>query len=352
MKLSNISRNTKASFTGALQPLVDLLSRSERQPGRLSGQEVVVPEQDAKVIIALDSEDNIHLLISSHDFADTRLEKIGLRGLKVDFREWSVAGMPTQNYLDLSCATGSLPAFKRPFLKFSEDVVHELSQEPGTPGDAVYRTCMRWQRFWTTEIQSDISREWLYGIYGEILFLNELIKRFGPGVVQRWEGPLGSDHDFQVNTNLAVEVKTSSKVPFVIHCNIRQLDTDLFDKLFLLCYRLTISDAGLSLPDLVKVTENLLGNENVMLDKFYERLAAAGYQRQLESSYSQHLFDASAPAVFPINETFPRITERSFTTAPDHRIDGIRYTLTLAGLEKLEIDDVIDDLTYFKTHEN
>jgi hypothetical protein len=351
MKPSNTYPNTNPSFTGVLQPLVDLLAHNERQSGRLSGQEVVVPGQEAKVIIALDSEDNIHLLISSSDSADTRLERIDLHGLKVDFREWSVAGMPTQNYLDLSCATGSMPAFRRPFLKFSEDVVYELSQKSGTPSDAVYRTCIRWQRFWSAEVQPDISREWLYGIYGEILFLNELIRRFGSGVVQRWEGPLGSDHDFQVGTNLAVEVKASSEIPFVIHCNIRQLDAALFDKLFLLCYRLTISDSGLSLPDLVKETENLLGNEDGMLDKFYERLAASGYQRQLESGYSEYLFDASAPVVFPVNETFPGITERSFVTSPDHRINNIRYTLTLAGLEEFAIDDVVDDLIHLKKYE-
>lgn len=348
MKPSNTSPNTNASFTGVLQPLVALLARNERKPGGLSGQEVIVPEQDAKVIIALDSEANIHLLISSPDSADARLEKIGLRGLKVDFREWAVAGMPTQNYLDLSCLTGSLPAFQRPFLKFSEDVIYELAQKNGTASDAVYRTCVRWQHFWSADVQPDISKEWLYGIYGEILFLNELIRRFGPGVIQRWEGPLGSDHDFQVGTNLAVEVKTSSEVPFVIHCNIRQLDTDLFDKLFLLCYRLTISDSGLSLPDLIKETERLLTNEDAVLDKFYERLAAAGYQRQLESGYSEYLFDASAPAVFPVNDTFPKITESSFIAPPDHRIGNIRYTLMLTGLEELVIDDIVDDLAHLK----
>jgi len=339
MKPLNTSRS-ETSYGGVLQPLVEVLAKSPRQKDRLIGQEVVIPDKNIKAIVALDGSDNIHLLISPSPCDDSRLSKIELRGLKISNKDWSVAGLKAQNYLDISCSTGTLPSFKRPFLRFAEDVLYEVSQLKTAPVDAVYRTCVRWRRFWSPDSSGEITPEWVHGLFGELLFLSDSIERFGQDVVSNWAGPLGSDHDFQTGTDLAVEVKTSIEIPFRIHCNIRQLDSSLFKKLFIVCYRLTPSENGSSLPDLVRYIETCLEHNGSMLDRFYERLSAAGYLRLQEPVYSESTFNSSKAVAFQVNDSFPKIVEKSFLTAPDHRISNIRYTLQLTGINELALETI------------
>ncbi len=348
MQQSDTSHN-KISFGGVLQPLVESLELNPQNAGRLVGQDVVLHgRSDIQTIIALDSNNDIHLLISPSVKHDSRLSKFDLKGLKITDTEWIVADRPSQIYLDISCLTGKLPLFKRPFLRFAEDVLFEVSESGSTPADAVYKTCFRWRKFWSPDIGAEVTREWVHGLFGELLFLTDLIERFGSNVINSWTGPLGKDHDFQTGADIATEIKTSAGVPYAINCNIRQLDTDLFKKLYIICYLLTPSEDGITLPELVRRVEQLLGKNESMLDRFYELLMGTGYTIQLESAYTEFRLSYSKASVFHIDKDFPKIVEKSFIKPPDHRISGIRYTLQLTGLDELTIDDVASDLKRFK----
>jgi hypothetical protein len=340
--------HNKITSGGTLQPLADLLSRSKISGDGLTGQEVVINDKRVRVILAVDADAGIHLLISPVSGDSSVLSKLGLKGLSVVTKEWAVAGLPVQQYLDISCMTGATPSFKRPFLKFAEDVLYEMDTFRSVPAEAVRRTCLRWQRFWSENVSDEVTKEWLHGIFGELLFLRELIERFGGVAVNKWTGPSGADHDFQTGTDLAVEVKTSSETPFMIHCNIRQLDTDLFNKLYIVCYKLTPADGGTTLSDLVQEIESKLADDSDNLDQFYGRLAAAGYRRQLEPRYDESILSASPAAVFTVDDEFPKITEKSFIASPDHRITGIRYSLQLSGISELSIGDIANELSSFK----
>lgn len=328
--------------------MVESLERNPRQSGRLAGQEVVIyTRDDVQTIIALDAGNNIHLLITPPSNGDPRLSRFELKGLKITDMEWSVAGHPSQLYLDISCSTGTMPSFRRPFLRFAEDVLLEISKPGRIPVDAAYTTCLRWRKFWSPEIGTEITREWIHGLFGELLFLADLIERFGADVIDSWTGPLGKDQDFQKSTDIAAEIKTSVEIPVSITCNIRQLDSDLFKQLYIVCYRLTPSETGITLPEMVRRVERLLHEDEVQLDKFYEKLTASGYQLQLESSYSEFRIEYSQAVVYKVDDKFPKIVEKSFISPPDHRISGIRYTLQLTGLSELTIDSVADQLKRF-----
>jgi len=344
--------HSEITFGGILQPLVESLEKNPRQSGRLSGQEVVIPRKGIKAIIAVDGENDIHLLITPAPDNDKNLSKLDLRGLKVANRDWAVSGNKAQEYLDISCSTGILPSFKRPFLRFAEDVLFEISTSEQFPAEAVYRTGIRWRKFWSPDIETEISREWVHGLFGELLFLADIIERFGPEVVNSWTGPTGKDHDFQTGNNLAVEIKTSVETPFRINCNIRQLDHTIFKTLYIVCYHLASSEKGTALSDLVRNIEKLIGTDESSLDKFYERLMAAGYTRQLESAYNSFRLNFSDASAFLIDNNFPKITESSFVSPPDHRITGIRYSLQLTGLPDLRIDEIENNLRQFTKHDS
>ena len=347
MKQSNMSHN-EMSFGGILQPLVELLTRSPRESGKLAGQEVVVPRKDIQAIIALDGENDIHLLITPAPDDESRLSQLDLKGLKFSGKEWVVAGRPAQRYLDISCTTGALPSFKRPFLRFAEDVLFEISRSDVSPADAAYRTSLRWKNFWSSDINTEITREWVQGLFGELLFLTELIQRHGPKTVGSWEGPSGKDHDFQSGDDLAAEIKTSAEIPFKIRCNLRQLDHSLFKQLYIVCYHVTPSDNGTDLPQLVRNIETLLADDEAALEKFYESLIAGGYSRQRETIYSNFKMEYSAASLFLVDDNFPKIIESSFVSSPDHRISNIRYSVQLTGIEGNSLHDVSDVLKVFQ----
>jgi hypothetical protein len=333
------------SFGGILEPLVQNLEKLPRQNGRLTGHEIVMHGSVAQAIIALDNENSIHLLLTPAGDSSERFSKLSLKGLSVAVREWMVGEHPARPYLDVACATGTLPSFKRPFLRFAEDVLQEILQTQASPDDAVYRTGIRWRHFWSPDSTMRPSTEWMYGIFGELSFLADIITRSSPKAVQSWTGPMGKDHDFQTGTEVAFEVKASAEVPFRIHCNIRQLDHRIFNDLFLVCYKLAPSEAGKTLPEIVSHIEVLIANDEIMLDGFYERLGASGYLRSLEPVYKEMPLSCSRASVFRIDDAFPKITEGSFLSPPDHRITAVRYTLQVTGVDELDLDDIPEYLS-------
>ncbi|MDB5239129.1 MAG: hypothetical protein JWO00_464 [Candidatus Parcubacteria bacterium] len=337
--------HNKKSFGGVLQPLVDLLSRLPRLDGKLNGQEIVLERDGIQAIVALDVDEAIHLLITPAPNNDLRLAKLDLKGLKVVTKEWAIAGRPIRLYLDISCAIGIMPAFKRPFLRFTEDVLLEISESEISPADAVYRTGTRWKKFWSADAPTEVTTEWLNGLFGELIFLHHLIERYGTDAVFCWAGTSGADHDFQKGKDIAIEVKTSMKMPLKIHCNIRQLDTDIFKKLFIVCYHLSYSDKGITLPEIVRMIEKSLELEVNLLDIFYEKLAASKYSCELEVVYLEKSFTYSQELIYRVNDSFPKITGASFNNPPDHRISDIRYTLQLTSLEELSFDEVKDEIS-------
>lgn len=346
MKQSNTSHN-KVSFGGVLEPLLDVLKRSAPEKGRLMGQEVSMPKKGIEAFIALDDKDNIHLLIAPAPANDSIFSKFDFKGLKINNNQWAVANRPVQDYLDISCSTGTLSSFKRPFLSFAEDVLFEMSQSKGIPYDAVRLTCIRWKKFWSEDSDVEIRKEWIHGIFGELLFLNDMMERFGLSVIDSWTGPMGKDHDFQTGTKLAAEVKTSVEVPFSIQCNIRQLDPALFKLLYIVCYHLKPAEEGTALPDMVKKIERMIGEDEIILDKFHDRLISVGYKRQAESAYNEIILKYAQADVYEVDDNFPKIIETSFISPPDHRIRDIRYKLQLTGVKKMSIDEVVRDLALF-----
>lgn len=335
------------TFKGILAPMVDSLSRQNLPQNKLSGKEIVMSNKGTTAFIAVDSENDTHLLLYPSPADDKRFERFNLTGLKVSIREWVVADQPVKKYLDVTCSTGSLPNFKRPFMHFAEDVLYELEQG-GSPEEGLYITCVRWRRFWSPDKNSEVTREWVYGLFGELSFLIYTTQAYGSKVVNHWAGAYGDDHDFQVGDDLGIEVKTSSDVPFRIHCNIRQLDHSLFKHLFLVCYQLTADEKGQTLLDLVRTIEGLLKDDEQSLDKFYDALASVGYERALESRYAEFQLTAGNPNAFKVDDDFPKIIADSFAKALDERISNIRYVLEMSGLQPVHLADIQKELEFLR----
>jgi hypothetical protein len=329
------------SASAVLHTLLDsILATAQTGSATLSGMEVM-SRADVSAHIAVDPSGTIHFLLTPSAERPERFERFRLRALEIANAEWVVAARPAATYLDVRCLAGARSAMRRPFLAFCDDVLVELNRVPCSPEDAVFRTCMRWQRFWTSDEDESFSVEWLRGLLGELLFVEYLVDRVGPACILSWVGPTGRDHDFQSGTQVAFEVKTSAIVPFTVECNLNQLDDSLFSKLFLTCFLAVRSDEGEAITDVITRVETKLGGDERAVDAFFERLHRAGYRRHLQNEYERLRFTVTGPTVFPVSADFPRITVGSFAKPLDARIRGVRYQLQVAGVESLPSDSHI-----------
>ncbi len=326
------------NYAGILPPLLEsLLARERPHENVLLGYEISVGRPGVKAVIAVDAASNPHFLLTPPASAPSRFERFQLRSLRIANHDWSVAGEPVGSYLDAACRiTGS--SLVRPFLSFCEDVLRDLDQGCSAE-DAVYRTCVRWHRFWTEEGTESPPETWIRGTLGELQFLHDLIVEHGPRAVGLWTGPDAADHDFQAGTAIAFEVKSSTHMPFTIDCNLRQLDTTIFPALYLVCFLLKPADDGASLVSVAEAIEQLVHHDELSLDLFFQRLARAGYKRHLEEEYRRHRYSLASPEYYAITTDFPRLTVQSFSNPPDGRIRDIRYQLQLTGLPSLGAAD-------------
>jgi hypothetical protein len=321
-----------ASHTGNLLPLAELLQKEKPpSPGGLVGRLVPLSRAGDPAVLAVDVDGQLHFLLSPSASDPARLERFGRRTLQVGNRQWAVHGRVVSDYLDLSCPVPLGSPLRRPFLALCEDILLEL-QRPGTVEDAVRRTLLRWHRFWDEEGEDGFSERWLIGLFGELAFLLDLLTREGLGAVAAWTGPEALDHDFQSAAAVAFEVKTTTRMPPVIECNLQQLDPGLFDVLFLVCALVKRGEDGTTLPALVSAVEERLQSDEEILETFASKLARAGYRRQLSDEYSVRRLRLEAIRYFRVGFGFPRLTHTSFREPPDSRIQEIRYRLELSDI--------------------
>ncbi len=326
-------------YRGIVGPLLtSLRAGSGPKANRLMGQEVKTSRGDVSVFVAVDSEQNPHLVVSPAPVADERFRRFELKAFGISVKDWSVGSGTQQKYLDIRCVLSGNDALLRPFEAFCDDFLIDLEDGAPSPEAAALRTASRWHAFWARQ-SSEMTLQAMRGLLGELTFLEFAVRTHGSRVVQSWTGPEAQDHDFQSDHAVAFEVKTSSRIPYQIECNLNQLDRGLFERLYLVCFRVGRADSGTSLPDRVKRVAGALQGDDAALAIFEEKLAIAGYRRANEADYAAHRFDVGSAEVFVVDAAFPAITFASFATPPDMRVLDVRYTVEISGLPSLSLDD-------------
>jgi hypothetical protein len=313
--------------------------RAGAEPGthRLLGQEVKTRRSDVLAFVAVDKEQNLHLVIHPAPQSGNTLQQFRLKSLRIAIRSWVVSGQDQRDYIDVVCNAGGRDDLVRPFVGFCEDILVGLDGGGASPEAVVLKTARRWQNFWSKDL-GPLSQPAIRGLLGELHFLETIVRAGAPDAVEAWVGSEGADHDFQRGREVAFEVKTSSQIPYKITCNLQQLDPGLFSKLFLVCYKVEASRAGVSLPETVHRVAGRLGSDEQALDAFSQRLRLAGYLAGHEDAYASAKFTVAPAEVFQVTNEFPAITLASFTQPPDMRIRSLRYTLEVSGCQGVALE--------------
>ena len=199
---------------------------------------------------------------------------------------------------------------------------------------------MAWQSFMAPPTGGPLSVEAQTGLFGELLFLRELLVTGVPvpSAIAAWEGPLHGAQDFRLGPG-AVEVKSSlASEGFVAKIqSLEQLDDSDRAPVFLLALRLQEDDASPSLPELVRSVRSELSKQG-STHAFDVRLSAAGYHADHEPIYARRLRPGQR-RIFKVGTDFPRLFSGNIAS----RIRRANYDI--------EIDDmgeaIVNDETMF-----
>ena len=168
-----------------------------------------------------------------------------------------------------------------------------------------------WQEFMRRGAETRLRPEAEIGLYGELLFLRELlINGVAPSVAtESWIGPLNGTQDFVLGHG-AVEVKTTlatAGFPAEIG-SLEQLDNSTRQPLFLAAARIRLDDAGATLPTLVSDIRTLLSADPLACSSLNVKLLHAGYFDGAAQDYKRHFVPVSQ-RLFLIDDSFPKLTK-------------------------------------------
>lgn len=191
---------------------------------------------------------------------------------------------------------------------------------------AVMEILKKWSVFFSQGKKPIISSLAAQGLFGELLFLKELIHSLGAKSVGTWEGR-NNTHDYYIGQN-AVEIKTcSTQNPYKAHISSEhQLDNkDVNGRLFLKLYALRKDhNGGEKLPEIVNEIRQLLKDDRPSLDQFNSKIFKLGYFDSAEEFYTEG-YTIRETYSFEVRDGFPRIIMKNVPAG----ISNLQYDLTI-----------------------
>lgn len=246
---------------------------------------------------------------------------------------------PNQLYIELQQMPGTESYI---FEIVADDLRREIDLMPSQQGStkATLKRLKKWKDFFTAGKLPILTGIIAQGLYGELLFLKELINRFGAISVNYWAGTNNETHDFYIGQN-AVEIKTTStQAPYMAHINSEyQLDDqDVNGNLYLRMYALRKdTSGGERLPEIIKSIRDLLSDDLHERNTFDDKLAKAGYIDAAEDYY-QEGYTIREIYSFEIKDGFPRLRKKDIP-------DGIyKLEYSIAILESMDFAIEASDL--------
>ncbi|NMO53843.1 PD-(D/E)XK motif protein [Actinoplanes sp. TBRC 11911] len=295
--------------------------------------ELPVEVAGARVLCALGPDGKRHLLVpiprGETVQPDTRAAAVHLVPLALE------SGSGVGKYANLVLLRDDLAEI---FTGLCADVVAALAADLAAPLVVVAQVLDGWHELFRSGRQLGIEQ--LAGLFGELVFLNQLLDLDG-NLVRAWQGPLRNPHDFTANGQ-SVEVKAtaSSEGRSVRIHGVDQLAAPLGGDLVLRWMRLDTADAaGTSLPELVESTVARVARPR----ELWDLLARSGYLLADRERYDGIRFTAVDEASYRVTDDFPRIVPSSFLNGVPAGLSDLRYTLDLdlapPPMQKDEIAD-------------
>ncbi|MEV6272705.1 PD-(D/E)XK motif protein [Kribbella sp. NPDC051936] len=179
--------------------------------------------------------------------------------------------------------------------------------------------------------QAGLTTEQELGLFGELLVLEHLIEKIGPGAAtESWQGPRSEEHDF-VLPGIHLEVKTTSSEhrKHMMH-GFTQLEPVRNTPLSLVSVQLTRAshDVGLTLGQLVSRVRRRAGGYRPAVDASLE---AVGWDDAHVDLYSMFWTKRNTPQAFDVDDLFPALTSARLAAAiPNFKtVANLAYSVDL-----------------------
>lgn len=173
----------------------------------------------------------------------------------------------------------------------------------------VSQVLKKWTLFFAQDKTVLLSPERQQGLYGELLFLSQLIELRDVYAVKCWTGCNYEVHDFYIGQN-AVEIKTTStRPPHKMHITSeQQLDNSQVPGMLLVDFSALIKSTsiGETLPQLVESIRESLADSPSMQQLFDKDLEEYGYFDGLEDKYATR-YRISEGHTYCVSDGFPRL---------------------------------------------
>jgi hypothetical protein len=293
---------------------------------------VHIDGKSTDVSLGMDSRGWLHLLIPSamQEPADRPAD---LNGLRIRHRVLEGGAV-----IELAAP----PSHERVFTPFCKEIIEAVVIQNREASRAVAATVRAWQSAWKP-VRQEMDKATQVGLYGELIVLRYLlIPSLGTSAVGCWSGPDSERHDFVLD-RLHIEVKTTRKSRAEHEISrMDQLHVPAGKELLLVSIQLeeTIGGAD-SLATQMDIIVDLLRADPAAVDAFMTKMVNAGWTDELRTSGELLRFNLRATGIYEVEGAFPRLPE-SFSVPPG--LVGIKYTIDLANLPVLGVDEAIERL--------
>ena len=182
-----------------------------------------------------------------------------------------------------------------------------------------------------------ISTEREIGLFGELLFVEALLKSVGDSFdIACWTGPMSEEHDFKF-ANRDLEVKTTtSEIRSHRITSLNQLKPSPNKELYLLSIQITRDGSNAStLPELVDRVRALVEvNEH---EKFAELLSKSDFHEDARDLLTTKWGLRSSPNTYLVDEAFPSLTDGNISMRPSLRslVSDISYRVNVSTVSPL-----------------
>jgi len=284
-----------------------------------------------EILFGIDRRSDLHLLIPV-DGAPPEDMPQDLQGLRVRHR--IIEGH--HHCLDLVAAA----AHERLFSPLVGEVLTAVLDQNRSPWKAVSSIIRAWQSAWKPTIP-EMSKTVQVGLFGELLTLERImIPALGPDAIHLWSGPDSERHDF-VGPSVHLEVKTTRKSRHEHEISrIDQLDFPEGRRLILVSILLEKSLAGTeSVATKMDEIIDLVRGDPAASDEFMAKMIRLGWNEELRRTGQLLHFHIRGSHIYEVNDQFPRLPP---DFVPPEGVVAIQYTIDLANLPFLGVDDAID----------
>lgn len=217
--------------------------------------------------------------------------------------------------------------------------------ETGEAAAVIVIECLRdWAALLKRRGRTGLTRNEVIGLWGELSSLEALlIARPGSEyqIVQGWRGPNGDQRDIGFNGN-RIEIKTQLSTSSLVLkiSSLDQLD-ERGDHLTVILNRISPSDAGTSIADLIQRIEHLLTASRISQSEFERKVELAEFDPDGETC--KEVFALDERINFAVSEGFPRLIPGNVPSG----IKTAQYEISGAAIAQFQItwNELLENLS-------